>query len=458
MRPDDLQTFIAVLEAAGELSRVRCPVDPELEVAAIINAICKGGSRGQALLFERVIGSRIPLAANLFGSRRRLAMALGVGELSVLAEKIAVGITATGAKDAALALKSLVNSAQHEAVYVDNAPCFARDLSACGLDALPALKSWPGDGGRYLTLGQVFTCHPDTLLDNCGMYRVQLLGGDRALLRCHPGSGGAEHLAAWHARNEAMPVAVALGGPPIMTWLAGVALPGGVAESSFAGYLSGRPLPMGRCQNSRLAVPATAEIVIEGRIFPGEEQLEGPFGNHTGHYAPASPTPVIRVDSVSMREAAIYPCTLVGPPPMENIHLAQLTESILLPLLQFDHPWIHDLFMPPESIFHRAAMIAVSKDCCLSLEEISRTLWAAPLLKNARLLVLLDRDVPLRDQSQVYWRMINSGAWPLPQRIDGHKVVLDARPPAGGRRVEPAAEIEEKIRRRWPEYGLDDML
>lgn len=243
-----------------------------------------------------------------------------------------------------------------------------------------------------------------------------------------------------------------------MTWLAGMALPGGVTERTFAGYLTGSPVLMGRCQNPLLAVPATAEIVIEGRICPGEERLEGPFGNHTGLYVPATPAPVVRVDKVSMRKAAVYPCTLVGPPPMENMHLAQLTSSILLPLLKFDHPWVHDLYMPPASIFHRAAMIAVAADCCLSVAEITKALWASTLLKNARLLVLLDKDVPLCDQNQVYWRVINSGEWPATLLIDGHKAVLDARTPAVGRRVEPAPEILKKLQQRWQEYGLIDML
>jgi 4-hydroxy-3-polyprenylbenzoate decarboxylase len=458
LRPDDLQNFISMLEQAGELSRVRCSVDPELEVAAIINAVCKGQGRGQALLFENVRGYRLPLAANLFGSPTRLAMALGVRDLSVLTKKFQADLAATGSQDVLLALKELVACAQHQAAYVDNAPCFARDVTESGLDALPALKSWPGDGGRYLTLAQVFTTHPETGTDNCGMYRVQLVGRDRALLRCHPGSGGAAHLAAWHARGEAMPVAITLGGPPIMTWLAGVALPGGVTESSFAGYLSGCPLLMSRCRGSQLSVPAASEIVIEGRIHPAEEGLEGPFGNHTGRYVPATPAPVLRVERVHMREGAVYPCTLVGPPPMENIHLARMTESLLLPLLQFEYPWIHDLHMPPESIFHRAAMIAVDADCRLSLAEISMVLWESALLKNARLLVLLDSDAPLCDPNQVYWRLINTGEWPAPHRIDGARVVLDARTPAGANCVAPQDEVVTKVRQRWLEYGLNDMV
>jgi 4-hydroxy-3-polyprenylbenzoate decarboxylase len=456
LRPDDLQNFISMLEQAGELSRVRCSVDPELEVAAIINAVCKGQGRGQALLFENVRGYRLPLAANLFGSPTRLAMALGVRDLSVLTKKFQADLAATGSQDVLLALKELVACAQHQAAYVDNAPCFARDVTESGLDALPALKSWPGDGGRYLTLAQVFTTHPETGTDNCGMYRVQLVGRDRALLRCHPGSGGAAHLAAWHARGEAMPVAITLGGPPIMTWLAGVSLPGCVKETAFAGYLSGRPMQMGRCRDFNLAVPATAEIVIEGRIFPGEELVEGPFGNHTGRYVPASPAPVIRVEKISMREGAVFPCTVVGPPPMENVQLAALTAQILLPLLQFDHPWVHDLYMPPESIFHGAAMIAVAPECGLSFEEISRALWASALLKNSKLLLLLDRDAPLRDSGAVYWRLLNSVVWPASPHIDGQKVALDARTPAGSRRVATGDELEQNVLRRWHEYGLDD--
>lgn len=457
MHADDLQKFIASLDQAGELSRITCPVDPNLEVAAIIDATCRDDVPGQALLFENVQGSPLPLAANLFASQKRLELAIGSDIFTVLPKRLKADLAASGAADSSAALRKIVTSGQHQAVYATDAPCFGRDAGTAGLDILPALRSWPEDGGKYLTLAQVFTYHPDTLLGNCGMYRVQLLDRDKALLRCHPGSGGADHLSAWHNKDLAMPLAITLGGPPILTWLAGVSLPGEVTETAFAGYAGGRPLVMARCLDPHLAVPATAEIVIEGRIFPGEELMEGPFGNHTGRYEAASLAPLMRVERISMRERAICPCTLVGPPPRENSCLAELTARTLQVLLQFDHPWVHAVHLPAEGAYHRAAMVAIAPNCPLSVQEISKALWASALLKNARLLILLDSDTPLSDFGAVYWRVVNTHSLVEACHVDAHKVVLDARSPAGARRVSPDEAIVKKVMARWQEYGCNGL-
>lgn len=458
MRPEDLQQFVAMLDQAGELTRVSSVVDPHLEVAAVVNAVCKSARGNRALLFASVAGHSLPLAANLYGSPRRMAMALGVEDSAAWPQKLRAGLAASGADDSLRALEKLLAGSPQPAVYVDNAPCHELDITACGLAALPALQAWPGDGGRYLTLGQVFTCHPESLVGNCGMYRLQIVDRHKLLLRCHPGSGGARHLAAWHAGGQAMPIAIVLGGPPIMTWLAGVPLPGGVTETALAGYLTGQPIPLCRCLDTRLAVPARAEIVLEGRLVPGETMLEGPFGNHTGRYQPAAPAPVIRVESIRMREGAIYPCTVVGPPPMENSWLAAMTEALLLPLLQFDHPWVHDLHMPQQGIFHRAAMVAVSAGCPLSVEAMGEALRRATLLQGARLLVLLDGEVRLRDFADVYWRVVNAPGWPDSCHVEAAQVILDARSPNAERRVGPDLATARKLRARWHEYGLDSDL
>lgn len=458
MRPDDLQQFIAELERAGELTRVKCRADPHLEIAAVVDLLCKGSGGGPALLFERVAGHSIPLAVNLYGSRRRLALALGIQSSKEWAEKLRKDLAATGARDSRLAFEKIVSQRQERDACTESPPCWKIDCTDQGVSALPALQAWPGDGGRYLTLGQVFTCDPESLVGNCGMYRLQVVDRHRLLLRCHAGSGGARHLAAWHANGEAMPIAVALGGPPIMTWLAGVSLPGGVTELAFASYLTGRSLPVQRCQDPRLSVPASAEIVLEGRVWPGDEMLEGPFGNHTGRYQPAASAPVIRIERMYRRKEAIYPCTVVGPPPMENACLAEMTERILLPLLQFDHPWVQDLHMPPQGVFHRAALVAVAADCPVSVAEIRHALWASALLRDARLLILLDADVCLHDFADVYWRVVNAVDWATHCRADAQRLVVDARAPKGTRRVVADAETVRRIKARWGEYGLGGAL
>lgn len=292
--------------------------------------------------------------------------------------------------------------------------------------------------------------HPETEETNCGMYRVQLLDRHKALLRCLPGSGGDRHLKAWHERGLPMPVTIALGGPPALTWAASVSLPDGVDEMDYVGYLSGEPVPMLRCQCSELAAPAAAEIIIEGKIWPAEEQLEGPFGNHTGSYSPAVPAPVIRVEKVLIRPEAIYPCTVVGPPPMENIYLAQATQQMLLPLLQHDHPWVMAVHMPVEGIFHRAAMVVVDSDCSWSLDQIRSALVTSMLLKKSKLIILLDEDVPRGSLRHVYWHIVNK----MKCTKDADGVLIDARTPSGWSRVVQDPDLVASVNKRWSEFGL----
>ncbi len=451
----DLQSFIAQLEDSGELVKVRASVDPYLETAAIIDRCCKSDGDNRALLFENVQGSMIPLAANLFGSENRTAMALGVTDAGLLMKRLRSDLALLKTKDSAQALVQLViNKDSANLAYVD-ASSFCIDVSEQGLDVLPVLQSWPGDGGRYITLGQVFTRHPGGGQHNCGMYRIQVLDKCRALLRCHPGSGGAAHMVAWHARGKAMPVAIALGGPPALTWCAGASLPVEVSEIDFASYLTRQIISVAHCQCSDLFVPASAEIVIEGEILPGDLADEGPFGNHTGYYTPISPAPVIRITSLRMREGAVYPCTVVGPPPMENVYLAQAAQRLLLPLLQYDFPWVIDVHMPLQGIYHRAAFVSVeARD--LSMAEISKALWQSKLLRKSRLIVLLDSESDLCQAEDVYWRTINADCWQKSVLIDEEKMVIDARNKSVRNKVSSDIATQENATKRCREFGVGE--
>ncbi|MDT8443096.1 MAG: UbiD family decarboxylase, partial [Desulfuromonadales bacterium] len=300
----DLQSFIAHLDAHDNLATVKVTVDPYLEIAAIVDRVCKRPGDTRALLFENVKGSKLPLAANLFGSQQRISLALGVADVEELVCRLRNDLKAYNGVTAGQALARLTGSCVSETHLPRAAPWFKTDVSKAGLANLPALHSWRGDGGRYLTLGQVFTRHPDGSRQNCGMYRVQILDKHTALIRCHPGSGGGAHMAAWHEQGKAMPLAIVLGGPPALTWCAGISLPGEVSELEFTRYLSGQSISVSQCQDSDLQVPTSSEIVIEGHINPGEEKTEGPFGNHTGYYTPAAPAPMIRITSVFTRDAA----------------------------------------------------------------------------------------------------------------------------------------------------------
>ncbi len=267
----DLQKFIEYQEATETLQRITAPVDPYLEIAAIVNRACKESVANKTLLFENVKGSKLPLVVNTFGSRSRTAAALGVERVEVLAEKLKRDLARCKELDSEKALAELARK------RISVKPLSDTALLACvpcqrGLHDLPILHSWPKDGGRYITLGQVITQDPESNATNCGMYRLQVAGEKSALIRFHPGSGGGKHMQAWHDQGSAMPITIVLGGPPALTWCAGLSLPEGVSETDFISYLTGHSIPLARCCHSDLLVPATAEIVIEGQIFPGRSR------------------------------------------------------------------------------------------------------------------------------------------------------------------------------------------
>jgi 4-hydroxy-3-polyprenylbenzoate decarboxylase len=426
MHFSDLQNFITHLETVGDLVRVKEEVDPYLEVADIVNRTCKDPKGNSALLFEDVKGFALPLVANCFGSSLRTAAALGVTNVESLTLKLRADLRAIEEKESGRALAKLIQGQAEEQGTDDDFLAITHVECEKGLSELPVLYSWPKEGGPYITLGQVFTKKPDSKEQNCGMYRLQVVDKETALVRFHPGSGGGEHLEAWHARGEAMPIAVVLGGPPALTLCAGMSLPEGVTETDFVKYLTGHSVAMAKCQNSELFVPSTAEIVIEGLISPGDKMEEGPFGNHTGYYSDVSPVPVVKVLNVYMRESAVYPCTVVGPPPMENVFMAQANERLLLELLRYDCPWVVNVHMPREGIYHRAALVSVAEHDG-SAAKINESLNGSRLLRNSRMIVLLDKDCDLHNFRDVYWRFINAEAWEESVLIDGKTMVVDAR-------------------------------
>ncbi|MGK2907300.1 MAG: UbiD family decarboxylase [Desulfuromonadales bacterium] len=456
MQFNDLQSFLKHIDGTAELAKVKVSVDPYLEIAGIVDQVCKSAGDKRALLFENAVGSRIPLVANLFGTQKRVAKALGVDDIEELASRLRSDLKTCKAVNADKALAQLARHGAIEVIPTDGAPCFKRNVTDEGLDALPALHSWPGDGGRYLTLGQVFTRHPGSGEQNCGMYRVQILDKQMALIRCHSGSGGGAHIAAWHAQGRTMPIAITLGGPPALTWCAGASLPDEVSELEFTSYLTKQPVSVAQCRHSDLLVPSSSEIVIEGHLIPGEEQIEGPFGNHTGYYSSATPAPVIRVKSVHMRESAVYPCTVVGPPPMENMYLAQAVERMMLPLLQHDYPWIKDIHMPLEGIYHRAALVSVDAPD-IPVMEIGQMLRLTRLLRNSRLIILLDKCCDLRKAANVYWRLVNAGPWEHSVLIEADQMTIDARAGSRGAAVHTSRNTLHNVIKRWQSFSLGDV-
>jgi 4-hydroxy-3-polyprenylbenzoate decarboxylase len=443
----DLRKFIEHLTLQHELHTVAVPVALELEIAGITDRVSK--AHGPALLFRAPQPAALPLLTNLFGSPRRAAWALGVEEedLSPLVARLTAllhGGEGTAAQRLALLCQGV------KPIFAP--PCWQE--VAAELAELPFLKSWPGDGGSYLTLPLVVTRHPESGARNWGIYRVQRHPDGTLLIHWKEGSGASLHARAWQERGEAMPVAIVLGAPPALLWAAAAPLPAGIDEAAFVGLLAGEPLPLSRCTTLDLLVPAVAEAVLEGYVAPGAVGREGPFGNHSGSYASATLVPRLHLSALHRRRDCCYPATVVGPPPMEDCYLAALTPRLFLPLLRVDLPEVVDLAMPLEGIFHGCALVAATVDG--NGAELLARLRATDLLRRSRLLILFGPTVNVHDYAEAFWRAVNAVD---PQHdlvlLPGGGLNIDAsRPPL--RPLSPDPQIVARLAARAKEYGLPE--
>ncbi len=451
---NDLRDFLALLEGQGELARVRVEVDPLLEIAQITDRVCNLPGGGRALLFERPKGHRFAVATNLFGSATRMAGALEAASFDEIATRMSAALAEHGEGDAQERLRRVLQGGRFAARLTDAAPCRQVAVADPDLRTLPALKNWPEDGGRFLTLPLVFTRDPESGRINCGMVRVQILDKASATLHWSAGSDGARIAQRWGHRGLPMPVAIALGGPPALIYAAAAPLPAQIDETEFAGWLRGEPVTMTPCRSSDLLLPAAAEFVLEGVVHPGECALEGPFGNHTGFYAPAAPAPVLRLETLTHRVDPILPCTVVGPPPMENLYFGRATEKIFLPLIQAEVPEVADIHFLAEGVYHGAALVALTPEGAGRGVEIARRLWRTRLFGASRLLVAIDAGLDPAQRSAVLWRALNQVDPAADVLVEGGRIAVDATDTGGRRRLRADDETVRRVARRWERYGL----
>jgi len=488
----DLREFMALLEQRGELIRVKAPVNSELEITEITDRVSKGPvEQNKALLFENVTGSAMPVLINVFGSARRMAWALGVDDLDELNHKLAAvldlrlpqGLRAT--LDRAGDMLGVLRSIGLGPTTVSRAPCqqVVRTGDDLTLSALPILKCWPQDGGRYITLPQVITRDPATNTRNVGMYRLQVVepGGNGAapMLAMHwqRHKGGAEHeRVAREIARPTIPCAVALGGDPAAMWCASAPLPPNIDEYLLAGWLHGKPVEFVKCVTQPIEAPANAEIVIEGYVDPNEHRDEGPFGDHTGYYTPVEPFPVMRVTAITHRHDAIYPATVVGRPPMEDAWMGKATERLFLPLLRLFLPEVQDFNMPAEGVFHNLVIVSIQKRFPGHPQKVMYGIWGLGLLMLAKAIVVVDADTDVQNLSEVAWRVLGNVDWKRDVTIVegpvdhldhsaarhslGGKIGVDAtakgledgHPRGWPEEIEMSAEIKALVDRRWREY------
>ncbi len=420
MSLDSLPEFLAAIEAMGELVRITQPVRTHLEMAEIADRVMKSPNGGPALLFEKPLLpdgniSEIPVAINLYGSRRRICLALGVERLEEISERIA-DLVNLKVPEGLLGKLSLLPKLAELAKFPPRVkggkpPCQEVILRGdeINLDTLPALQTWPDDGGRYLTLPMVITRDPVRDTRNVGMYRVQLQGRRELAMHWQRHKTGAAHWREMAERGETMPVVIALGGDPASTYAASAPLPPGIDEFLFAGFLRRGPVELAKAVTCDLEVPAEADIVIEGYIDPSEPLvMEGPFGDHTGFYSLADLYPRMHVTAVTMKRKPVYPATLVGRPPMEDYWLGHATERIFLPLIKLTVPEIVDYHMPAAGIFHNLVFVSIDKQYPGQAYKVMHALWGQGLMSLAKVIVVVDKDVNVQDAEEVWWVALNN--------------------------------------------------
>jgi 4-hydroxy-3-polyprenylbenzoate decarboxylase len=419
MTLDSLRDFVRALEESGELVRVRDPISLDREITEIADRCMKSDDGGPALLFERPVlpGGKVsafPLGINLFGSMSRVCLALNTPRLDDIAARITHLLRASVPEtlaDKLAMLPKIVELAKYPPVAGDgHPPCQSVVLRAPVADVrvLPHLICWPRDGGPYITWGMVITRDPTTGVRNVGLYRVQVQGPRELAMHWQRHKVGAAHWREMAERGERMPVAIVLGADPASMYAASAPLPPTVDEFLFAGFLRRSPVRLARCVSCDLEVPAEAEIVIEGYIDPAEPLvIEGPFGDHTGFYSLADRYPRVHVTAVTHRPEAIYPATIVGRPPMEDFFLGHATERIFLPLLRLTIPEIVDYHMPDYGIFHNLVFVSIDKKYPGQAWKVMNGLWGAGLMSLAKVIVVLDRWVNVRDADEAWWVALN---------------------------------------------------
>jgi 4-hydroxy-3-polyprenylbenzoate decarboxylase len=420
MALDNLRAFLGAIDAAGDLRRVERPVSVALELTEIADRCMKSPGGGPALLFTHptlMTGgpSRHPVAINLFGSERRMALALGVARLDEIGERIEELLhlkVPEGLLGKLALLPRLAELGKYPPRTVTGRPpcqdLVVRDADV-DLTQLPVPVCWPGDGGPYITLPGVITRDPASGSRNVGMYRIQVLGRREVAMHWQRHKVGAAHWRDMAARGERMPVAIALGGDPASMYAASAPLPPSIDEYLFAGFLRREPVRLARAVSQDLEVPAEAEIVLEGYIDPAEPLVrEGPFGDHTGFYSLADDYPQVHITAITMRADPVWPHTIVGRPPMEDYYLGHATERIFLPLLKLTLPEVVDYHMPAEGIFHNLVFVSIDKQYPGQAFKVMNGLWGQGLMSLAKVLVVVDRDVNVRDPQEAWWVALNN--------------------------------------------------
>ncbi|MFT7389365.1 MAG: 4-hydroxy-3-polyprenylbenzoate decarboxylase [Candidatus Endobugula sp.] len=412
MKYKDLRDFIDQLEKQGELKRISTPVDPNLEMTEICDRTLR--AQGPALLFENPIGHDIPVLANLFGTPKRVAMGMGEDSVEALREvgKLLAMLKEPeppkSMKDAWSKLPMLKQVLNMSPKVVKKAPCQEEQFTGddVKLSHYPIQTCWPGDAGPLVTWPLVITRGPNKERQNLGIYRMQVIGENRLIMRWLSHRGGALDFREWQQQNpgQPYPVAVALGADPATILGAVTPVPDTLSEYAFAGLLRGGKTEVVKCIDNDLQVPASAEIILEGYIYPDDMADEGPFGDHTGYYNEVDSFPVFTVERITQRKKPIYHSTYTGRPPDEPAILGVALNEVFVPILQKQFPEITDFYLPPEGCSYRMAIVTMKKQYPGHAKRVMMGVWSyLRQFMYTKFVIVVDDDINARSWEDVIW-------------------------------------------------------
>lgn len=485
MAYNDLREFLDVLSSKNLLKRVTAEVDSHLEVAEITDRLVKSG--GPAVVFEKVKGHTMPVASNVYGTRERVALGLGVTEeeFREIGEFIAYlqrPRPPEGLWDAVKKLPFFGRMLTLGPKTTRNAPCqeVVKTGSEADLSEIPITKCWPGDAGPLITWPLVVTQSPVGGPFNVGVYRMQSLDGRRTIMRWLKHRGGAGHQRQWEKAGKPMPVAVAIGCEPATTIAAVTPVPEDIGEYHFAGVLRKKPIELVECRTVPLKVPSTSEIVLEGEIRHGDEAVEGPFGDHTGYYNAAEKFPVFHLKAITHRKNPIYLSTITGRPPKEDAIIGTVLNNIYLPSLKLQFPEVVDFSLPMEAVSYRIAIVSIKKEYPGHARRLMMGIWG--ILKQfmyVKYIIVVDEDIDVHNWDDVVWAIstrvdpardtviidrtpIDYLDFSSPLDSLGSKMGIDATsksPPEvtrpWGEKIKMAEEVVELVTKRWKDYGFE---
>jgi len=487
MKYRDLRDFINQLETLGELKRVKLEIDPNLEMTEICDRTLR--QAGPAILFENPKNSHMPVLGNLFGTPQRVAMGMGADRVESLREigKLLAFLKEPeppkGLKDAWDKLPIFKQVLHMAPKIVKQAPCQDQviETKQVDLSTLPIQTCWPDDAGPLITWALVVTKGPHKDRQNMGIYRQQVIAPNKVIMRWLAHRGGALDYRDWQRKypDRPFPVSVVLGADPATILAAVTPVPDSLSEYAFAGLLRGSKTELVKCQSNDLQVPASAEIVLEGAIYPNETAPEGPFGDHTGYYNEVANFPVFTIERITHREQPIYHSTYTGRPPDEPAVLGVALNEVFVPILQKQFPEIIDFYLPPEGCSYRLAVVSMKKQYPGHAKRVMLGVWSfLRQFMYTKFVIVTDDDVNIREWKDVIWAMttrmdpsrdttiientpIDYLDFASPVSGLGSKMGFDATNKwpgethrEWGKPIEMTSQVKEKIDKIWQHLGL----